>query len=479
MKLQLVTLLTLSFFASCTKFLESEEITPKWPDQSGEKLADYIFYISSKGNNTNHGHTADSAWDLARANAYEFSPGDEIHLIDTVRGTLTLDESGTAEKPIIIQGGILESKGAHGIVLYNTSFVQVKNMEIRGSGNFTGNPKDAGIYLLSDDRRRHPGIILDGIIVKGFGLAGIYSELAMSPEVKWESQQASMAYPGGYDQMLINRCLADSNGYAGIQIGGSWPGRQNRDITIKNTRTSYNRGIKDMNPHSGNGIVLANTINGLIDSCTASYNGWEYGNANIGIWTYTAANITIQHSVAFRNKSTGSSDGGGFDIDGGTANCLMQYNLSYENDGAGYLVYEFGDPNKMEQNQVRYNIAVNNARKNKQYGGITVGGAAPQWDLSIYNNTIMQDEGKAITKIGYEVKGSFNIKNNVLSSPEAPYLVSTAAYNVYKNPLLAEDFSPLSNSPVIDAGAEIDGLPVKDFYGMPLRGKRDIGAVEY
>lgn len=32
---------------------------------------------------------------------------------------------------------------------------------------------------------------------------------------------------------------------------------------------------------------------------------------------------------------------GGFDLDRGVTNSVMQYNCSYDNDGAGYLIYQY------------------------------------------------------------------------------------------------------------------------------------------
>jgi hypothetical protein len=472
------------FMSSCSKTLEKY-----LPDLSDHEPVEVpvpippenknVYFISNTGNSTNSGHTPQKAWDLSTANQFQFSPGDTINIVGTIEGTLSITESGLAEHPITIQGDTLYGNGQNALYIYNADYISVRNIHLQGNSEMKSDPKDAGIFMLTDDNQRHGHIVLEKVIAKGFGLAGIHSEIGMEPGVSWISEAASIAYQGGFDDIRINGCITDSNGFAGINITGSWPGKQNRDIVIINSSSSHNRGIKGMQPHTGNGIIISNTSGGLIDSCTASYNGWEYGHANVGIWTYTADHITMQHSSSFRNKSTTSSDGGGFDIDGGTANCIMQYNISYENDGAGFLVYEFGDPNKMMENTVRYNIAQNNGRKNKQYGGITFGGLAPQWDLHIYNNTILQDEGQAISKLGLTVNGVFEIINNILSSPKLSVLSKTATNNITGNALLNSNYLPLDNSPVIDGGMELENLPSVDYYGKGINNKRDIGAVEH
>ena len=81
-----------------------------------------------------------------------------------------------------------------------------------------------------------------------------------------------------------------------------------------------------------------------------------------------------------------SLDGGGFDLDGGVTNSVLQYNYSHDNDGAGYLVYSYPDaPYTCRNNTVRYNISQNDGRKH-HFGAILVGGDLR--DTNIYNNTL-------------------------------------------------------------------------------------------
>jgi hypothetical protein len=47
--------------------------------------------------------------------------------------------------------------------------------------------------------------------------------------------------------------------------------------------------------------------------------------------------LFFQYSVSHHNKAGRIYDGGGFDIDGGSQNCIIQYCYSYDNDGAGML----------------------------------------------------------------------------------------------------------------------------------------------
>lgn len=467
-------LLMALLFVSCSKQIVTKPAPVTNPTQIHP-----AYYINANGNIVNSGSSSFLAWNLEKANSYNFQPGDTLVLADNIQGTLRLTESGTHEAMIVIRGGRISSGDKDGIVLYNNDNILLTDISLQGSGNFAGGQNNTGIVLQLDDRKRHGNIVLNNITAKGYAYAGIRSFIHMSPEFSWESVEAAIAYPGGYDSVLVQHCVADSNGYAGIDMAGLWPGRQNKDILIANSSASHNRGIRGMKPHSGHGIILANTFGGNIDSCMATNNGWEFGIGNVGIWAFSAENVIIQNSVSFKNKSTNGIDGDGFDLDGGTWNCTMQNNLSYENDGAGFLIYEYGDPLGMKNNTCRYNISKNDARKGAQYGGITIGGAAALYDIGIFNNTIVSDKGKAITRIGNEVSGTLAIKNNILSTPESPYLYKDAENNFTGNALLDNKFTPQSNSPVVNKGLNIIGLPERDFYYNQIKDIRDIGAVEF
>ncbi|GAO45201.1 hypothetical protein [Flavihumibacter petaseus] len=479
MKIRYVVALLL--LASCSKEVENNELLPVITEPTvTQPIPQLNYYVSQSGSILNSGKSADQPWSLDKANEFTFSPGDTINLVGTLYGSLMLTESGTEDSVITITGGKINSGNKSGITLYNNSNITIRNVELQGSGEMSINLENSGIRLWSDDGNRHANFIFEKIIAKGYSRSGIESGLAMSPTVLWESEEASMSYAGGFDHVLVNQCQTDSNGYAGINMAGSWPGRQNKDIIIRNSVAFSNRGIKGYDPHSGHGIFLTNVVGGKIDSCEAAYNGWENGSGNIGIWTASAVDVTIQNSKSYRNISITNGDGGGFDIDGGSWNCTMQYNYSYENDGAGYLIYEYGNPNGMKDHIVRYNISHNDGRKGTHYGGITVGGDAPITNLRIYNNTVMMDRGSAIRFVGGQLLGVYDVKNNVLIGTQSSYLGKTPANNVLKDPNLNLQYIPLQNSPVIDLATEISGLlPALDFYGKPIVGKRDIGAVEY
>ncbi|TMI80588.1 MAG: right-handed parallel beta-helix repeat-containing protein, partial [Bacteroidetes bacterium] len=136
------------------------------------------------------------------------------------------------------------------------------------------------------------------------------------------------------------------------------------NIKIVNCRADNNPGDpSNLQNHSGNGILVGNCRNVLIDYCTASNNGWDMpriGNGPVGIWAYEADSVVIQHCIAYRNKTAkGAADGGGFDLDGGVTNSIIQYCLSYENWGSGYGIFQYDGADKWYNNTVRYCVSIN------------------------------------------------------------------------------------------------------------------------
>jgi hypothetical protein len=98
----------------------------------------------------------------------------------------------------------------------------------------------------------------------------------------------------------------------------------------------------------------------------------------------------MQFCEAHHNKTAGG-DGGGFDIDGGSTNCIMQYTYSHDNHGCGYLICQFRRAGSFADNICRYNISEGDATASRgAMGSITFwsGGSGGIKDTQVYNNTL-------------------------------------------------------------------------------------------
>jgi hypothetical protein len=139
------------------------------------------------------------------------------------------------------------------------------------------------------------------------------------------------------------------------------------------------------------------------------------GNGPVGIWIWDCSDFIIQYCIAHDNKTKpGAADGGGFDLDGGVSKSVIQYCLSYNNQGAGFGLFEFGAAKPWENNTVRYNISQNDAIINtgslaiwrNETGGI-------MRNCEIYNNTFYNTTTRGFTLSFYNNWSGFHFRNNV------------------------------------------------------------------
>ena len=177
----------------------------------------------------------------------------------------------------------------------------------------------------------------------------------------------------------------------------------------------------NLDNHSGNGILVGNCKNILIEYCTATNNGWDMpriGNGPVGIWAYEADSVVIQHCISYRNKTAkGAADGGGFDLDGGVTNSIIQYCLSYDNWGSGYGIYQYWSASKWNNNTVRYCISINDGFITDQASGMYLwngwNGDSTFTNFYAYNNFFYNDKKYAFGFSPLCRHHNFNLFNNV------------------------------------------------------------------
>jgi hypothetical protein len=120
---------------------------------------------------------------------------------------------------------------------------------------------------------------------------------------------------------------------------------------------------------------------------------------------------------------------------------VLQYNLSYGNDGTGYLLYSGLNNGSQKDNIIRDNISSNDVRDgNTFYGGISAIGYAN--NSAVYQNTVVMSSAATGTppllRLGPEVRG-ISILNNLFSTESGPTVCTS---------------SPLSESAVMLQGNE-------------------------
>ena len=293
-----------------------------------------LYHVNAaKGDDANAGTSPEQAWrTIDRANRTAFTAGDKLLLAggQTYPGTLFIGREvrGTKENPIVIssfgQGrATIDGGKGSGIRLDGCAHVQVRELNLIGCGRHDGNGGD-GIEVFGTK-----GIEVDRVDVSGFRLSGI-------------------ATRGDADTRIT--CVeAHDNGFAGISSGSGYGHPRTTNLYVGYCVAHDNPGDPmNMDNHSGNGIVVGQLDDGLVEYCEAYNNGWDMprkGNGPVGIWGWEAHRLTIQLCISHDNKTAnGAADGGGFDFDGGMVDSVLQYNLSYNNQGSGYLLCQYPAP---------------------------------------------------------------------------------------------------------------------------------------
>jgi hypothetical protein len=396
------------------------------------------FYVSPSGSDVNPGTLAAPWQTTAKVSGTSFAAGDRVHFEggQTFAGTVSLsaDDVGTDAAPITIDSygtgrATIDGGTGDGISLYNTAGIDVSNLIIVGGWDAvrqTGND-GSGIIAYMDvpgmTKLEHVGI--DGVEVSGFKQGGIVIGA-------WPTDGTM----GGFQKVRVTSSSVHDNGEAGISSYGYWDPTSTQyahtDVVIRRCEVFSNRGVIPASNNTGNGIVLGGVDGALIERCVAHDNGDlcdHPGGGPVGIWCWDARSVVIQYNESHHNRTgTGSGDGGGFDLDGGTTDSLVQYNYSHDNDGAGYLVYQFGGARPaLAFNTVRYNVSENDAR---QHGiaSIYMGGGTEAHDNLIHGNTVFLSPSgdpnvAAVILDGVGADNAF--RNNVFVTTGGARLVSS------------------------------------------------------
>jgi len=469
------------------------------------------------GDDTNPGTSPDKAWKtLARAGEETFKPGSRLLLLRggtwneglKLRGRapadnlITLGAYGDGPRPRI-NGGRDHAIAADEPI----SGWRITGLELTSTNDLNPTRKitggTCGLFLLQEEPCA--GLTIDDCLIHHTSGPGIFL-------------QATGPVKAVFTDTLVEHCeIHDAS--CGIQF---W--------AHPNYGTDFFAGFRIahvlVHDIGGDGIVPFCGKDGVIEHCTAYRTGQGVApedHSPVGIWYAWARNCLIQHCHAYDNRTGGrGADGGGFDLDGGCIDCVLQYNYSHDNEGAGYLICSFDPENWPCSGCVcRYNVSVNDGLQN-DYASIHF------WqnvDCRIYNNTCITRSASPVKFVTSKVDARDNlIANNIflIDSPEDIPLVKSDfdisgnqfRHNLYHrlrgepsfspqgkdlrslkewvelmatagevdgDPLLADpsaaNFHLRPDSPCRGAGIRIPDMGHRDFYGTPLpsEGPVDIG----
>ena len=361
------------------------------------------YYLDPGGNDGNDGSRVHPWRTLERVDRLGLKGGDSLFLRGgkVFHGGLRIDHGGSAARWVWVGSygvglATIDAGDSAAVVLEGVEWVRVSGLRLVGAGRKDGNVKD-GLDLVNCHHVR-----VSGADITGFQKSGllIYSST----------------------DVVIERVFAHENGAAGIAVEGSVGKRESRNLKILYCRTDDNPGDPtNLTNHSGNGIVAGHCTNLLIDHCSATNNGWDMpriGNGPVGIWCYESDSVTIQHCLAYRNKtSVGGADGGGFDLDGGVTNSVIQYCLSYGNQGSGYCIFQYWGASPWYHNVIRWNISEDDGLVSDSRAGVYVwnssGDSSQFYDCKVYNNTVYNSKEAAISFSTTSARRGFVFYNNI------------------------------------------------------------------
>lgn len=395
------------------------------------------YFISPTGNDNATGLSPLDPWkSISKVNNIILNPGDEVLFEGGYEysGNLFLDSEDANDhlKPVKIASygtgkATIKAGNSFGIFAYNTAGISIDNLIVAGSGMTTNT--DSGIVFYNDmtNNLKLDGIRVTNSEVYGFKKSGIEVSAWSYGSVNNNSGYKNVLIENNKVHDILDRGITSFGNFSPSKTGYAHSNVVVRSCEVYNIK-GYSKG-----EHSGNGIILSDVQNSVIEYCTAYNSGSGNTHSNggpVGIWYWDADNVIIQYNEVYGMKS-GTKDGGGFDLDGGVTNGIMQYNYSHDNYGAGYLIGQFGGARPMDNIIVRYNISENDAATNGGSVYLFNGGSTSAMkNIDVYNNTffISKNSSAAIKILDWQpITNNINFSNNILSAKNGAKLISVPA----------------------------------------------------
>jgi hypothetical protein len=338
--------------------------------------ADY--HLSLAGDDSHDGLSPTTAWkSLDRASRQLYASADRLLLRagDTFPGSL-LVSGGEADpqRPLVITSfgegrARIHSSTSTAIQIKDRGAVSISDLTLTGAGYSQNRGYGIDVVNTLPNAAKLKGVRIERVEASGFWHAGIF--VGGRPADKSQS---------GFEDVVIADCNTHNNIYYGVLVDGVWDANStsyaNRNVTVERCVFHHNTGDPAfIDNHSGSGIKLDDTDLGAIRHSVAYENGafcHSRDGGPCGIWTHGSNRITIENNLSYRNRTGNAVDGCGFDFDAGVTNSILQNNISFDNDGAGYLLFTYKPaPHKWDNNIVRNNLSQYDAKKNK-YSGIYI-----------------------------------------------------------------------------------------------------------
>jgi len=378
-------------------------------------LAAREYFVRQNGDDNAVGTSTNLAWrTIGRVNRARFHPGDSVRFEAgaSFKGNLVLsaEDAGTSNAPVIIdsfgrgRATILAGRQS-GVTVENAGGVTVKDLIVVGAGRTNNTGYGVCFDNTLTNNQRLGFVRIANVEARDFGVFGILVGGSHA----------------GFEHVVVTNCVMHGNLRAGMEVAGRLPWDSkvyaHADVRVSHCQAFDNTGDPTyLQNHSGSGIILYEVDGGVMDHCSAWNNGalCHSSGGGVGLWMCASRRVVIQHCESFSNKTSGG-DGGGFDIDGGCIDCVLQYNYSHDNDGPGLMVYTYPYASFADRGSiVRFNISENDSRKGRRYAGLWVrNDGRGITGVEIYNNTVVigpwTDQAALINASGVDAR----VRNNI------------------------------------------------------------------
>jgi hypothetical protein len=322
-------------------------------------------FISPAGNDGWDGLSARHAWrTLDRVSKEEhLEPGDRVLLQEGAifEGSLTLTTGGTPSQPVVIESqgkpATIHSPRETAITI-STGGIEIRNLMVTGAATAKQAGHD-GVLLAAPGNAKCKHVVLERLDVSGFGNSGIRMTGAARSLLGFDDVRI--------DRVKVHGCystgLAISDG-----VASDAKGYAHHNLLLTDCDVSDNL--------DGNGIILSGVDGATVEYCHAAGN--RNGEGAVGMWCWCAKNVTFRYCIA--SHTHGKTDAGGFDLDGGSVDCVMEHCLSFDNDGPGYMHCDYPEAPRTERNVFRSCISLNDGRRSGPFGfGFVV------WGTGLYD----------------------------------------------------------------------------------------------
>ena len=498
------------------------------------------FVDNTSGADSNIGESPKHAWkSLQRASTHPYQVGDTLSLRrgTSYQGALKLSVKGTSIKPFIISAygdgelpRIDASGELAGILLIDCHGVHLSDIEI-SANRVEGSKlveKTFGVYVQSLDGG------FSNILIEDLKIHDVYATKAskLGPRHPFTSLGIGIGIWGkemDSSQVEVRNCDIRRTGFKAIEL----------------KHVQHAKVLDNFMQHIGGPGIQPSRVKDLlvsgnvVEGSGSSHDPRMHARGS-GIWPWGSERVLIEHNKFMHARGRGDSCGIHIDFD--CRDVVVQYNLSYDNEGG--FVEILGNNHNCAY---RYNISVNDGSRQKgvnrafQEGKVLwASGFAGRGKLKngpynsyIYNNTVFVKEGSRTcmsispstdglllaNNIFYilgetlKVDGDQTSNRNTKVPDDPAFVVSNNLVThasifpegliferinelvgdpQFKNPggVELDDYIPKNSQLIRDAGIEIKklagdkiglkvGLSVdRDILGNPILGRPDIGAIE-